>query len=58
MTPGQAGYNAYREDAGGVSVHGEPLPVWADTDPAIRAHWEAAASGVADYLGAGDPPED
>ena len=43
---GQAAYEAYVEHCGGVSIRGEDLPSWAGQDPAIRAHWEAAADGV------------
>jgi hypothetical protein len=43
---GQAAYEAYVEHCGGKSIRGEDLPPWDGQDPAIRAHWEAAAEGV------------
>lgn len=43
---GQIAYEAYLESCGGKSIRGDDLPSWADQDPAIRAHWVAAAQAV------------
>lgn len=46
-TPGQVAYEAYRDEAGGVSLAtGDPLPEFAELSYAIRAAWEAAADAV------------
>lgn len=47
---GQVAYDAYVADCGGVSIHGERLPDWDGQRPEIRAHWDAAAAAVLDYL--------
>ena len=39
-------YEAYVKSCGGKSIHGDDLPDWADQDPAIQAHWGAAARAV------------
>lgn len=43
-------YSRYRDHAEGKSVHGEPLPSWADLGmqeggSAVREHWIAALGG-------------
>lgn len=43
---GQIAYEAYVQHCGGKSIRGEDLPVWAEQDAAIQAHWEAAAQAV------------
>lgn len=43
---GKIAYEAYVDSVGGVSVHGEPLPGWADQSDKIRAAWNAAAEAV------------
>jgi hypothetical protein len=43
---GRIAYEAYLASCGGKSVRGDDLPSWDDQDPAIRAHWEAAALAV------------
>ena len=45
-TDGQIAYEAYVEDCGGRSIHGEQLPSWAGQAPETRPHWEAAANAV------------
>jgi hypothetical protein len=47
---GQIAYEAYVAHCGGVSVRGEQLSSWDGQSPEIRAHWDAAAQAVADYL--------
>jgi len=47
---GQVAYEAYLASCDGRSVRGEPLPSWEGQDPGIRAHWRAAADGVAMWL--------
>ncbi len=47
---GQVAYEGYLIDCGGKSIRGETLPSWSDQLPEIRAHWDAAAQAVADYL--------
>ena len=44
---GRIAYEAYVQDCGGKSIHGEDLPAWDDQAPAIRAHWIAAGKAVA-----------
>jgi hypothetical protein len=55
---GQIAYDAYAEDAGWLSIHGEHLPRWEHLDRAIQRHWDAAAQAVAravlDKVQAGD----
>jgi hypothetical protein len=44
---GQVNYEAYRADAGGVSlIDGSELPSWYDLDPKIMSAWEAGAFAV------------
>ena len=43
---GGLAYDAYFRHCQGKSIRGEPLPAWKDQDPAIRAHWFAAADAV------------
>ena len=47
---GQSAYEAYVESCGGKSIRGDDLPTWADQEPAIREHWEAAAEAVENAL--------
>jgi hypothetical protein len=47
---GQVAYDAYANDCDWRSIHGEPLPAWADQSAEIRAHWDAAARAVGQYL--------
>jgi hypothetical protein len=43
----QAGYEAYRTQAGGKSLAtGATIPEWAQLAPAIQTAWRAAAAGV------------
>jgi hypothetical protein len=44
---GRVAYEAYAQDCGYKSIRGDDLPVWLDQDPAIQAHWDAAAKAVA-----------
>ena len=47
VTPGQTAYDAYCNDAGGVSDYtGDRLPMWEDQNPRTKRHWEAAAAAV------------
>lgn len=42
----QAGYERYREHAGGVSkFYGDALPSWDDQDEETKGHWVAAFTG-------------
>ena len=50
---GRIAYEAYAKSCGYKSIRGEDLPVWQDQDPAIQAHWEAAAQAVVSSV-AGD----
>ena len=43
---GGLAYGAYFRHCQGKSIRGERLPAWQDQDPAIRAHWYAAANAV------------
>jgi hypothetical protein len=43
---GGLAYDAYFRHCGGKSIRGEDLPAWGNQDPAIRAHWFAAANAV------------
>lgn len=43
---GGLAYDAYFRHCGGKSIRGESLPSWENQDPAIRAHWFAAANAV------------
>ena len=43
---GGLAYEAYFRHCQGKSIHGERLPSWDAQDPAIRAHWFAAANAV------------
>ena len=43
---GGLAYDAYFRHCGGKSIHGEDLPAWENQEPAIRAHWFAAAKAV------------
>jgi hypothetical protein len=43
---GQVLYEAYVSDSGGKSVRDEKLPVWGDSAPEIRTHWEAAGEAL------------
>lgn len=52
---GRIAYEAYSRDAGGRSIHGEPLPLWPEQSDEIRAHWDAAAAAVADAAIGGVP---
>jgi hypothetical protein len=47
---GQVAYDAYATDCDWRSIHGEPLPAWADQRPEIRKHWDAAAEAVIQYV--------
>jgi hypothetical protein len=44
---GQTAYEAYRAEAGGVSlVTGAPLPDWEELKPEIQQAWVAAAAAA------------
>jgi hypothetical protein len=43
---GGIAYEAYFRHCQGKSIRGESLPAWKGQDPAIRAHWFAAAKAV------------
>ena len=43
---GGLAYDAYYRHCQGKSIRGETLPAWDGQDPAIRAHWYAAANAV------------
>jgi len=43
---GQVAYEAYAKDCGYKSIRGDDLPTWLNQDPAIQAHWDAAAKAV------------
>jgi hypothetical protein len=51
----QVAYEAYADDAGWASVHGEPLPAWRDQRPEIARHWCAAVQAVLAELHPGPP---
>lgn len=55
---GGLAYDAYFRHCGGRSIRGEPLPAWKDQDPAIRAHWFAAANAVKMVAEDKDLPQD
>lgn len=38
-------YERYAKHAAGVSVHGEPLPLWEEQQEEVREHWRHAISG-------------
>jgi hypothetical protein len=53
ITRGQAAYEAYFNNAGGVSlVSGAELPGWADLPAQIQQAWEAAGEAAAGLHGA------
>lgn len=43
---GKAAYRAYCQSVGGKSVHGEPLPEWADLRTGVATAWIRAAIAV------------
>ena len=46
-TPGQIGYEAYRNHTGGISLaSGRPIPEWDKLTGAIREAWEAAGAAI------------
>ena len=60
MDLGRVAYEAYVASCGGLSVHGDPLPVWERQHAQIREHWRAAADAVLIFtdIRATTPPPD
>lgn len=46
MSPGQAAFEAYNLEKGGVTYDGKKIPPWTDVGDEVRGAWEAAASAV------------
>jgi len=46
---GKVNYETYATCRQWQDVRGEPLPIWDEVDPAIRAAWTAAAIDAANY---------
>lgn len=45
---GRIAFEAYRDEVGGLSVTGTPIPDWEDLGDRIRLGWCAAAEAVED----------
>lgn len=47
---GQVGYEAYADSANWKNFSGGSIPDWSDVPPAIKAHWETAATAIVRYI--------
>ena len=46
MTDGQIAFEAYVADCADTCVFGDELQTWAEQDPDVQRHWEAAGRAV------------
>jgi hypothetical protein len=47
----EAAYEGYRRESGGKSIiSGQPIPPWAELQPAIQQCWRGAAVGILELL--------
>lgn len=46
MSPGQIGFEAYKESIGGIAFEGTPIPDWNKLHINIQTAWEANAEAI------------
>lgn len=53
---GKIAYEAYFEDAGGLTFDGRKMPTWDELGDDVRRHWTAAGWEV--YYALGEDPDE